>query len=146
MQYNSPLCMCIISITKPTWSSCVSLPSSYNFNNQLDYCTPIMQMIVLSSVHCLTSSSLMHLENLCNLLKYIQWSFRKICKSFKHKHNTTIESIFTIKVPLFEHMTKRLCFCYFPNIESLWNKFKWKYWIIQIMIICMVVVIFHMHM
>jgi len=26
---------------------------------------------------------------------------------------TTIESIFTIKVPLFGHMTQRLCFCYF---------------------------------
>jgi len=38
----------------------------------------------------------------------------------------TIESIFTIKVPLFGHMTQRLCFCYLPNIKSLWNKFKWK--------------------
>jgi hypothetical protein len=34
--------------------------------------------------------------------------------------------IFTIKVPLFGHRTHELCFYYLPNIESTWNKFKWK--------------------
>jgi hypothetical protein len=34
--------------------------------------------------------------------------------------------IFIIKVPLFGHTTQGLCFCHLPNIESKWNKFKWK--------------------
>ncbi len=55
-------------------------------------------------------------------------------------------SIFTIKVTFFRHKTQGFCFCYLSNIKFKWNKFKWKYWIIQIMIICMVVVIFHMCM
>jgi hypothetical protein len=146
MQCNSPLCMCITSITKPTWSSCVSLPSSYNFKHQ-----SIRLLHTNNANDCPKLCSLYHIKFFNALGKLMQFieihtmEFHKICKSFKHKHNTTIESIFTIKVPLFWHMTQRLGFCYFPNIKSLWNKFKWKYWIIQIMIICMVVVIFHVH-
>jgi hypothetical protein len=34
--------------------------------------------------------------------------------------------IFTIKVPIFGHMIQGLCFCYLPNINYTWNKFKWK--------------------
>jgi len=34
--------------------------------------------------------------------------------------------IFTIKVPLFDHMIQGFCFCYFPNIKSKWNKFNWE--------------------
>jgi hypothetical protein len=34
--------------------------------------------------------------------------------------------IFTIKVSLFGHRIQGVCFCYLPNIESKWNKFKWK--------------------
>jgi hypothetical protein len=29
-------------------------------------------------------------------------------------------------VPFFGHMTQGLCFCYLPNINPKWNKFKWK--------------------
>jgi hypothetical protein len=36
------------------------------------------------------------------------------------------EGIFTIKAPHFDHMIQGLCFCYLPNIESKWNKFKWE--------------------
>ncbi len=55
-------------------------------------------------------------------------------------------SIFIIKVTFFGHKTQGFFFCYLSNIKSKWNKLKWKYWIIQIMIICMMVVIFHMRM
>jgi len=34
--------------------------------------------------------------------------------------------IFTIKVPFFDHMIQGFCFCYLPNIECKWNKFKWE--------------------
>jgi len=35
-------------------------------------------------------------------------------------------SIFIIRVPLFGPKIQRFCFCYLLNIESKWNKFKWK--------------------
>jgi hypothetical protein len=35
-----------------------------------------------------------------------------------------IEGHFTIKVPLFDHMTQGLCFCFLSNIKYKWNKFK----------------------
>ncbi len=34
--------------------------------------------------------------------------------------------IFTIRVPFVDHKIQALCFCYFPNIESKWNKLKWE--------------------
>jgi hypothetical protein len=34
--------------------------------------------------------------------------------------------IFIIKVPIFGHMIQGFWFCYLPNINSTWNKFKWK--------------------
>jgi hypothetical protein len=37
-----------------------------------------------------------------------------------------IEGHFTIKVPLFDHRTQGLCFCFLSNIKYKWNKFKWE--------------------
>jgi hypothetical protein len=54
--------------------------------------------------------------------------------------------IFIVMVPLFGHMIEGFCFCYFLDIEFIWNKLSEKYWIIKIMIICMVVMAFHMLM
>jgi hypothetical protein len=48
----------------------------------------------------------------------------KVKVIFQGLHMT--HGIFTIKVPLFGHMTEGLCFCYLPNIKSNWNKFKWE--------------------
>jgi len=54
--------------------------------------------------------------------------------------------IFTIRVPLFGHKTRVLSFCYLLNINLNEINLSEGYWIIQIMIIFMVVVIFHMCM
>jgi hypothetical protein len=35
-------------------------------------------------------------------------------------------NIFIITVPFFYHKTLGFYLCYLPNIESKWNKFKWK--------------------
>jgi len=42
----------------------------------------------------------------------------------KFKTKKRSMGILTIKVPLFDHSIQGLCFCYLPNIESKWNKFK----------------------
>jgi hypothetical protein len=34
--------------------------------------------------------------------------------------------IFTIRVPFLGHKYQGICFCYLPNIESTWNKFKYE--------------------
>jgi hypothetical protein len=49
-----------------------------------------------------------------------------------------------VRILLFGHRTQGNFFCYLSNIKYIWNNLSAKYWITQIMLIFMVVVIFHM--
>jgi hypothetical protein len=82
---------------------------------------------------------------------YIHWSWslhnnNPLCGWLTIYMKPCKEGIFTIRKPLFDHRTQGLYYCHLSNIISKWNKFKWEILEVQIMIIFMVMMIFHMHM
>jgi hypothetical protein len=44
----------------------------------------------------------------------------------KRKKKMALWGIFTTKVPFFDHRIQGSCFCYLPNTQFKWNKFKWE--------------------
>jgi hypothetical protein len=63
------------------------------------------------------------------IISSVNWENVRVGKNkmqFFFKKMMALWSIFTIKVPFFDHKIQGFCFCYLPNTESKSNKFKQK--------------------